>query len=352
MTAPTAARPPESRFSAWIPVALFLTVAVGGLFYVKWSPYYAKAFVAAQHHTIGASILSGTKAAPPAIGWQAGVDYSITYIKAIWQALVLGLVLGAGIEALLQRATLCRLFSGPRASLRATAFAVPSMMCTCCTAPVAVGLLESGARPAPALVYWLANPVLNPATLVFIGFVLGWQWAALRLVIGLVLVFVVGHAAASRVPPAWRVTRTPRLPSGANELFLLAWARAFIRLAVRLVPEYAVLVFALGMLRAWLFPEMAPAIGHAFWLVPALAAAGTLLVIPTAGEVPIIQVLQHFGLGGAGAAALLVTLPAVSLPSLAMLGRALPLRAIASLAFGTFAFGLLAAIAATALGFS
>jgi uncharacterized protein len=51
-------------------------------------------------------------------------------------------------------------------------------------------------------------------------------------------------------------------------------------------------------------------------------------VIPTAGEVPIVQMLQQFGLGGAGAATLLITLPAVSLPSLAMLGRALPMRPV------------------------
>ena len=130
---------------------------------------------------------------------------------------------------------------------------------------------------------------------------------------------------------------------------LLAWGGAFLRLAVRLVPEYAVLVFALGMMRAWFFPAMTPDIGHAFWLIPALAAAGTLFVIPTAGEAPIIQILQQFGLGGAGAAALLITLPAVSLPSLAMLARALPIRAIAVLGFGTFVFGLLAAAAAAAL---
>ena len=110
------------------------------------------------------------------------------------------------------------------------------------------------------------------------------------------------------------------------------------------------LVFALGMTRAWFFPELTPAISHSFWLATVLAAAGTLFVIPTAGEVPIIQVLQQFGLGGAGAAALLITLPAVSLPSLAMLGRALPMRALIVLGSGTFVFGLFASVAAVALG--
>ena len=224
------------------------------------------------------------------------------------------------------------------------------MMCTCCCAPIAVGLIESGASASSALVYWLANPVLNPAALVFIGFVLGWQWAALRLVVGVALVFVVGDLAARLVSPDWCPPGAPTRPDNTGQPLLLVWGRAFVRLAVRLIPEYVVLVFALGMVRAWFFPAMTPDIGHAIWLTTALAAAGTLFVIPTAGEVPIIQVLQQFGLGGAGAAALLVTLPAVSLPSLAMLGRALPIRALIVLGLGTFAFGLIAAAAAASLG--
>jgi uncharacterized protein len=335
---------------AWLPVLFFVAVAIGGLFQVKWAPYYQKSFSAAAHHTLGASILSGMAAGPHPVGWQAGLAYSLAYLKAIWQALVLGLALGAGVEVLLPRRWLTRFFDGAAAPLRATALAVPSMMCTCCAAPVAVGLIESEASPAAALGYWLANPVLNPAALVFIGFVLGWQWTALRLAIGLPLVFVLSYAAARLVPPGLRLERRTAAPTDPHGNFLLAWIRVFFRLAIRLVPEYLVLVFALGALRAWLFPEMTPAIGHASWLVPALAGAGTLFVIPTAGEVPIIQVLQHFGLGAGGAAALLITLPAVSLPSLAMLGRVMPLRPRLMLGLGTFLFGLVAAAVAAALG--
>jgi uncharacterized membrane protein YraQ (UPF0718 family) len=171
-------------------------------------------------------------------------------------------------------------------------------------------------------------------------------------VIGVALVFVVADLAARFISPNWRPAHALSQTADANRHFLLAWGSAFTRLAVRLIPEYAVLVFALGMVRAWFFPAMTPDIGHALWLTPLLAAAGTLFVIPTAGEVPIIQVLQQFGLGGAGAAALLITLPTVSLPSLAMLARALPLRAIVVLGLGTFAFGLLAAAAAVAFGMS
>jgi len=352
MTTPLAARAALSRFSAWWGIAFFFALAILGLFLVKWSPYYAKGFHAAQDHTIGASIVSGKLPASPEVSFRAGLDYSIAYMKAIWQALLLGLALGAGVETLLPRVPLTRLFSGSRGPLRPTALAIPSMMCTCCSAPIAVGMIESGAGAASALVYWLANPVLNPAALVFIGFVLGWQWAALRLVVGVALVFVVGYLAARVVSPDWQPRGVAIRPDTTDQPFLLAWARAFLRLAVRLIPEYLVLVFALGMTRAWFFPAMTPDIGHALWLAPLLAAAGTLFVIPTAGEVPIIQVLQQFGLGSAGAAALLITLPAVSLPSLAMLARTLPIRAVLVLAFGTFAFGLIAAGVAAALGFS
>ncbi len=349
MTTPLAARAAPSRFSAWWGIAFFFALAILGLFLVKWSPYYAKGFHAAQDHTIGASIVSGKLPASPEVSFRAGLDYSIAYMKAIWQAL--RLALGAGVETLLPRVPLTRLFSGSRGPLRATALAIPSMMCTCCSAPIAVGMIESGAGAASALVYWLANPVLNPAALVFIGFVLGWQWAALRLVVGVALVFVVGNLAARVVSPDWQPRGVAIRPDTTDQPFLLAWARAFLRLAVRLIPEYVVLVFALGMTRAWFFPAMTPDIGHAIWLAPLLAAAGTLFVIPTAGEVPIIQVLQQFGLGSAGTAALLITLPAVSLPSLAMLARTLPIRAVLVLAFGTFVFGLLAAGVAAALGF-
>ena len=351
MTTPLAARAAASRMSVYGGILVFFALAIVGLFFVKWSPYYAKGFLAAQNHSIGTSIVSGGQSASPGVSLQAGLDYSIAYMKAIWQALVLGLVLGAGIETALPRTPLLQLFTGSKGTLRASAFALPSMMCTCCCAPVAVGMIESGVGATSALVYWLANPVLNPAALVFIGFVLGWQWAALRLIVGVALVFVLANLAARFVPADWRPRGLTMQLDDTKRPFLVAWASAFFRLAIRLLPEYLVLVFALGMTRAWFFPAMTPDIGHAAWLAPVLAAAGTLFVIPTAGEVPIIQVLQQFGLGSAGAAALLVTLPAVSLPSLAMLARSLPLRVIMVLGVGTFAFGLIAATAAAALGF-
>ena len=50
-------------------------------------------------------------------------------------------------------------------SLRSGAAALPGMMCTCCAAPVTEGLRARSASVRSAVTFFLANPVLNPATL-------------------------------------------------------------------------------------------------------------------------------------------------------------------------------------------
>ena len=54
----------SSAVQAW-GIALFTVIAVGGLYYAKWQPYYHKAFLAAAKHSIGGSIISGHASAPP-----------------------------------------------------------------------------------------------------------------------------------------------------------------------------------------------------------------------------------------------------------------------------------------------
>jgi uncharacterized membrane protein YraQ (UPF0718 family) len=74
---------------------------------------------------------------------------------------------------------------------------MPSMMCTCCAAPVVAGLRARNASTGGAIAFWLGNSVLNPATLVFMGFVLGWQWLAL----GVLMVFCLGWAVKRLLTP-------------------------------------------------------------------------------------------------------------------------------------------------------
>lgn len=114
---------------AAIGVGVLLLIAVAGLFYVKWDPYFHKAFVAAAQHSIGASIVSKTPTAPAA-GWAAAWGFAVSYGKSIWEALVVGLLLGSGVQAVLPRSWLLRVLGGRqyRSVAVAGAAAVPSMM--------------------------------------------------------------------------------------------------------------------------------------------------------------------------------------------------------------------------------
>jgi len=71
----------SDRTSLALRLIVFLTIAIVGLFYVKWFPYYNRAFVAAANHSIGNSILMGTAAAPPAPSWDAALGYAMAYVR-------------------------------------------------------------------------------------------------------------------------------------------------------------------------------------------------------------------------------------------------------------------------------
>jgi len=337
-------------------VILFVALAAAGLFYVKWLPYWDRAFVAASNHSIGQSILMGKASHAPAPSWDAALAYALAYGKAIWKALVLGLLLGSGVQALLPADAVARLLGKTRfgSVLAGGLLAAPGMMCTCCAAPIVVGLRRQQASAGGAIAFWLGNSVLNPATLVFMGFVLGWRWTALRLCLGVLMVFGLGYL-ANRLTSARETVQAEAViaarETAPRDAPFRRWLLILGRMTLSLVPEYLVLVLLLGAGRAWLFPAIGPDIGnHLQWIV-AFAVVGALFVIPTAGEVPIIQAMLSLGVGAGPAGALLMTLPPISLPSMAMLSRSFPPRILVVVAVGVVLFGLAGGAIAIALGF-
>ncbi|MBB5392045.1 MULTISPECIES: permease [unclassified Herbaspirillum] len=336
-------QPPAARgASAWLKPALFLLVAAVGLYYVKWSPYYLKSFIAADKHSIGSSILANAPASP----WAAALEYAGVYFLAIWKAAVLGVLLGSLVQVLVPRDWLLRMFgrAGLGSVLRGGLFALPGMMCSCCAAPVVAGMRRQQVSVGAALAFWIANPVLNPATLVFMGFVLGWDFAALRLVAGLLLVVGVSLVAQ-------RISQPEALPQAALEAvaqadaseprgFLARWAQKLWQLFWSTVPVYIVAVLALGAARVWLFPQVDAAMGNSLLWIVALAVIGTLFVIPTAAEIPIVQSMLALGLGVGPAVALLLTLPSISLPSLLMLRKSFTPKVLVTVALLTMLVGV------------
>ncbi|AZC49884.1 permease [Pseudomonas chlororaphis] len=342
---------PVRGWSFWWKPALFVLVACVGLYFVKWSPYYAKAFVAADSHSIGASIINDQPSSP----LSAALAYAQVYFLAIWKAAVLAVILGSLLQVLIPRDWLLRLFgrAGFGSTLRGGLFALPGMMCSCCAAPVAASMRRQNVSVGAALAFWIANPVLNPATLVFMGFVLGWGFTALRLVAGIVLVLGVSLVAQ-------RIARPEQLPEAAVEAvveasaandgaFFSRWARSLWQLFWSTIPIYVLAVLVLGAARVWLFPHVEGAIGDSLlWLVP-LAIVGTLFVIPTAAEIPIVQTMMALGMGTGPAVALLMTLPSISLPSLLMLRKDFDARVLVTVAGLTMLIGVVCGLIGAAL---
>jgi uncharacterized membrane protein YraQ (UPF0718 family) len=185
------------------------------------------------------------------------------------------------------------------------------------------------------------------------GFVLGWGFTALRLVAGIVLVLGVSLVAQ-------RIARPEQLPEAAVEAvveastgnegaFFSRWARSLWQLFWSTIPIYVLAVLVLGAARVWLFPHVEGAIGDSLlWLVP-LAIVGTLFVIPTAAEIPIVQTMMTLGMGTGPAVALLMTLPSISLPSLLMLRKDFDARVLVTVAGLTMLIGVVCGLIGAAL---
>jgi uncharacterized membrane protein YraQ (UPF0718 family) len=188
------------------------------------------------------------------------------------------------------------------------------------------------------------------------GFVLGWKWAGLRLALGIPLVFGTGYLITRLIPPGEIAALQARLSQAAGETgtaspSIKSWLNRFFNLLIGLVPEYLLLVLILGAARAWIFPQAGPAIGNDLQWIALMSAAGLVFVIPTAGEVPIVQAMLALGVGAGPAAALMMTLAPISLPSLAMTEKVFPVRVLGLIAMAVLLMGIVAGVLAVLLRF-
>ncbi len=219
-----------------------------------------------------------------------------------------------------------------------------------------MGLRKQSASTGAALAFLLGNPGLNPAVLIFITGVLGWKFMLVRLIVGIALVFgaamLANRVVADRVDID--VEDAPiEDPHKSGLDMLVDWLKLLWWELYTIVPGYFVLVLLLGAARAWFFHPGLTLAGGSVLVLFALAVIGTLFVIPTAGEVPIVQTLMAFGLGAGPAATLLVTLPAISLPTLFIVRSAFPKRVLALAMAAVIVAGLIAGVVVSLIpGFS
>ncbi|MFC5471244.1 permease [Cohnella suwonensis] len=329
-------------------VLIFLLIAAAGLMYVKWWPYYHKALTSADTHSIGSSILGDPVGQAGTPTWSGATEYAKKYFKSVWKAAVLGILLGSLVQVLIPVRWLERVLGGNRfkSVFYGGLASLPGMMCSCCAAPVAAGLRRKNISAGAAIAFWLGNPLLNPATLVFMTFVLSWKFTVLRIVLGVLLTFGTGYL-VNRLMRG-NEDETPKemqsllqLPAGESGSFVTRWAKSLGLMVLQVVPAYLAAVLLLGAMKVWMFPVTE---GSGFAILVLFAVAGSFFVIPTAAEIPIVQSFLSAGIGTGPVAALLLVLPAISLPSLLMVAKSFPRKILAIILGSVILTGILGGI--------
>ena len=190
---------------------------------------------------------------------------------------------------------------------------------------------RSKASTRSVVSFFLANPLLNPATLIFMGFVLGWNYTIFRLIMGIIVVLLVSWFIS-------KVAKEKMVNVPDNKMFdpieyddkslFTRWLEALGKLMLESIPAYVVIVFILGCFQGLIFPAVANLSNNPILGVIGLAILGTLFVIPTAGEIPIIQTLLALGLAPAFVGTLIIALPALSIVSLSLIKPAFSWKSV------------------------
>ncbi|MNN01055.1 putative permease [compost metagenome] len=110
---------------------------------------------------------------------------------------------------------------------------------------------------------------------------------------------------------------------------------------LNVVPAYIISVLLLGAFQNTMFPVT---LNDGLFAIIVFAIIGTLFVIPTAAEIPIIQSFTALGLGSGPVAALLLTLPTISLPSMLMISKSFPRKVIVFVAVSVIIIAIVSGI--------
>ncbi len=213
-------------FAVVRPIAAVLSaVCAGALVALVPEPGRRPAFnvVAAPVAACGCGGACGAPAVP-ANGWRRardGLRYALTDILddiAPW--LAVGLLLAGGVAAFVPPLALAHWGSGVAAMLVMLLVGIPMYICATASTPLAAALLLAGVSPGTVLVFLLAGPATNIATLALVRRELGGRvmtaylggLAAASVGLGVATDWVVGRfdidvvagvGAAAEVVPAW-----------------------------------------------------------------------------------------------------------------------------------------------------
>lgn len=269
---------------------------------------------------------------PEALHRPAGSEFiatglqTLNYLAIVWPALLFGVLISAGVHAVVTPGHLAALFGrgAVMPQITAAAAGAPLMLCSCCVAPMFPAVYRRSQRLGPSLAFTLAAPSLNPAALALSFLIFPLDVAGARLILAIVLVVMVS-ALVARIAGA-----VPVRALGADEAaqsegsvgdILRAYFRWLGRITMRTVP-WILLGIWVSMIVANRIPlETFTSGGPKAMMVTLVAAGALLLTLPTFFEIPLALSLLAAGAPAGAAVAMLVAGPAINLASLLVIAR-------------------------------
>ena len=236
----------SASFLGW-PFALFKVLAalvlgvVGG---IATDAVSESAPIAPAEHPGDGNIIEAKL--PPA--WRRAFDHALETLSSIWRWLAFGILVSAALTTFVPAGELADLGTGPWAYLGALVISLPLYVCATASVPIAAALVTAGLPTGAALIFLMAGPATNVATLgavnrTFGGRVLGVYLATLVVgSIGAALLFDslgLGLAATSHLAHVHEVGLLGAVGGGALLLILgyfafeelRAWSRQRARLS-------------------------------------------------------------------------------------------------------------------------
>ena len=97
--------------------------------------------------------------------WKDSWDHGVQLIRGIWKWLIVGIVLSAMLDVWVPDSFLSSVGTGFISSLAALLISIPLYVCATASVPIAASLVAAGFPPAAALVFLVAGPATNVATI-------------------------------------------------------------------------------------------------------------------------------------------------------------------------------------------
>lgn len=117
--------------------------------------------------------------------WRAFWDHAMMILESVWRWLAFGVLVSAAIAVLVPEGSLAGLgrYGGVLAMLAALAVSLPMYVCATASVPIATALVAGGLPTGAALVFLMAGPATNVATIGAVGKTLGRRALAVYLTV-------------------------------------------------------------------------------------------------------------------------------------------------------------------------